>query len=346
MGSVFLSQLRQLHNSHPSGSKISLVLISRSNKSLRAESIDKPLSLETWSEDLAKSSSPALQPSELIDWLRSYPAGRCVVVDNTSSQFVADAYPAFLKAGFSVTTPNKKAFSSTQDLWDGMLSAAFQPATNPKGGLLYHESSVGAGMPVISTMKDLVETGDRVKRIEGVMSGSLSFLFNSFMPLDASGDDKASKWSANVLKAKELGYTEPDPRDDLSGLDVARKLVILARVGGMRVQSTDSFPVQSLIPRELEHVGSGDEFLARLPEFDGEMEKLKNEARAKGKVLRFVGTVDFERGDLKVAVESIGPESPLAGLIGNANVFSFYTERYEESPLVIQGAGYVIHQGH
>ena len=212
---------------------------------------------------------------------------------------------------------------------------------------MYHESTVGAGMPVLSTLRDLVQTGDRVRRIEGVMSGSLSFLFNSFMPLDeaSEGDDKGegrgTKWSTHVHRAKELGYTEPDPRDALSGLDVARKLVVLARLGGLRIANTGAFPVQSLIPRQLAHVGSADEFLARLPEFDAEMEELKKEARAEGKVLRFVGTVDFETegGALRVGLERVGRESPLAGLKGSVNVFGFYTQRYGEMPLVVQGGG-------
>ena len=148
-------------------------------------------------------------------------------------------------------------------------------------------------------MKELIETGDEVTKIEGVFSGTMSFLFNSFMPVGGGG----GQFSAEVKKAKELGYTEPDPRDDLNGLDVARKLTILARIAGLKVESPTSFPVQSLIPKELETCNSGDEFLEKLPEFDGQMEQLKKEAADQGKVVRFVGSIDVASQSVKVGLE-------------------------------------------
>ena len=173
------------------------------------------------------------------------------MIDNTSSQNIAESYPSFLSKGISVVTPNKKAFSSSWSLWKDIF-AATRSQVRPNHGLIYHESSVGAGLPVISTLRDLIETGDEVQKIEGVFSGTMSFLFNSFAPLEGHG----GKWSDEVRKAKEMGFTEPDPRDDLNGLDVARKLVILARLAGLQIESTSSFPVQSLIPKELETLGS------------------------------------------------------------------------------------------
>jgi homoserine dehydrogenase len=195
-------------------------------------------------------------------------------VDNTSNQEVAEAYPLFLEKKVSIVTPNKKGFSGSYQLWRNIFAAASNGSGS--GGWVFHESSVGAGLPVISTLKELVETGDEVTRIEGVFSGTMSFLFNSFMPVGGGG----GAFSAEVKKAKELGYTEPDPRDDLNGLDVARKLTILARLVGLEVESPTSFPVQSLIPKELESSKSGDEFLQRLPAFDGDMEKLKKDSLA------------------------------------------------------------------
>ena len=127
----------------------------------------------------------------------------------------------------------------------------------------------------------------------------MSFLFNSFAPVAGGG----GKFSAEVKKAKELGYTEPDPRDDLNGLDVARKLTILARLAGLQVESPTSFPVQSLIPKPLESAKSGDEFLEKLCEYDDEMEKVKKEAEAEGKVIRFVGSIDVPTKDVKVGLE-------------------------------------------
>ena len=231
-------------------------------------------------------------------------------------------------------TPNKKAFASTFSFWQEIFSAAYSPA-KPSGGYIYHESSVGACLPIISTLKDLVATGDKVLKIEGVFSGTMSFLFNNFSPLEG----QSGKWSEEVKKAKELGYTEPDPRDDLNGADVARKLVILARLVGLEVESIDAFPVQSLIPKELEGVSSGQEFLEKLPKFDEEMEKVKTEAEKEGKVVRFVGSIDFEGKKLKVGLERLGREHPIAGLKGSASIVNFYTARYGANPLVIKGQG-------
>lgn len=164
----------------------------------------------------------------------------------------------------------------------------------------------------------------------------MSFLFNSFAPVDGSS---GGRWSEEVRRAKEAGYTEPDPRDDLNGVDVARKLVILARLVGLEIESTESFAVQSLIPRELEGVGSGEEFLARLGEFDGRMEGVRGEAEGEGKVVRFVGSIDVEGKVVRVGLEKFERGHPIAALKGSDNIVSFYTERYGSNPLVVQGAG-------
>jgi homoserine dehydrogenase len=180
-----------------------------------------------------------------------------------------------------------------------------------------------------------VETGDEVTKIEGVFSGTMSFLFNSFAPTSGAG----GKWSAEVAKAKGLGYTEPDPRDDLNGLDVARKLTILARLAGLPIESPTSFPVQSLIPKELESVGSGEEFLEKLPAFDAQMEETKAAAEKEGKVVRFVGSIDVAAKQVKVGLEKFDLSHPIAALKGSDNIISFYTKRYGSNPLIIQGAG-------
>jgi homoserine dehydrogenase len=288
-----------------------------------------PLTYDDISTKLAESTQEPLSVSKTIDFLAAAPS-KAILVDNTSSQDVADQYPNFLSRGISVVTPNKKAFSGSYKLWQDIFAAAAS-----SGAAVYHESSVGAGLPVISTLKDLVDTGDSVTRIEGVFSGTMSFLFNSFAPTEGSG----GKWSAEVAKAKELGYTEPDPRDDLNGLDVARKLTILARLVGLQVESPTSFPVQSLIPMELESVASGDEFLQRLPEFDAQMEETKNSAEREGKVVRFVGSIDVAKKEVKVGLEKFDRSHPIAALKGSDNIISFYTKRYGANPLIIQGAG-------
>jgi homoserine dehydrogenase len=221
-----------------------------------------------------------------------------ILVDNTSNADWASSYPTLLHAGVSVVTPNKKAFSSDLVLWNAIWTAASNGAGT--GGLIFHESTVGAGLPVLSTLREMIETGDRVTRIEGVFSGTMSFLFNEWDPTSGEGGEA---FSAVVRRARDLGYTEPDPRDDLNGMDVARKLTILARIAGLEVKSPTSFPVQSLVPKELESVKSADEFLYGLAKFDSEMGRVKEEAKNEGKVVRFVGSVDVGKGDVKVGLE-------------------------------------------
>ncbi|KIW08313.1 uncharacterized protein PV09_01232 [Verruconis gallopava] len=335
VGKCFLSQLSQLSTRLAQDSRaptyLSLVLLARSSKVLMPEGY-KPISLSSWESDLQ--ASPAKVPSlpEIADYLSK--SGKPVVlVDNTSNQDVADSYPSFLEKGISVVTPNKKGFSGSYDLWKKIFGAASNGQGT--GGFVFHESTVGAGLPVISTLHDLIDSGDEVTKIEGVFSGTMSFLFNSFMPVGGGG----GSFSAEVKKAKELGYTEPDPRDDLNGLDVARKLTILARISGLDVASPTSFPVQSLIPKELESVGSGEEFLEKLPAFDGDMDKLKAEAASEGKVVRFVGSIDVGKKQVKVGLEKFDHSHPIAALKGSDNIISFYTKRYGSNPLIIQGAG-------
>lgn len=333
VGKCFLSQLQtlsaRLAKSSSSPTNLSLVLLSRSSKVLYSADY-KPLSFNTYADDLAASTQEPLALPKIIEYLSAAP-GHAILVDNTSSQDVADRYPEILSNGINIVTPNKKAFSGSSKLWSDIFSAS----STSNGGKVYHESSVGAGLPVISTLKELVDTGDEVTRIEGVFSGTMSFLFNSFAPTEGQG----GKWSAEVAKAKELGYTEPDPRDDLNGLDVARKLTILARLAGLDIESPTSFPVQSLIPKELESVKSGDEFMDKLHEFDSQMEETKNKAEKAGKVVRFVGSIDVTKKQVKVGLEEFEKTHPIAALKGSDNIISFYTKRYGSNPLIIQGAG-------
>jgi homoserine dehydrogenase len=311
-----------------SSPKLSLVLVSRS-KSILYRPDYSPLSTSGCEQELSSSSQEVLSPAKIAEYLSAAP-GKAILIDNTSSQDVADQYPNFLASGVSIVTPNKKAFSGSYKLWQDIFSASAS-----SGAKVYHESSVGAGLPVISTLKDLVDTGDEVTKIEGVFSGTMSFLFNSFAPTEGQG----GKWSAEVKKAKDLGYTEPDPRDDLNGLDVARKLTILARLAGLPIESPTSFPVQSLIPKELESCTSGEEFLQKLPEFDSQMEEVKIAAEKEGKVVRFVGSIDVGSKQVKVGLEKFDKSHPIAALKGSDNIISFYTKRYGSNPLIIQGAG-------
>ncbi|KAL1968325.1 hypothetical protein VTN77DRAFT_1854 [Rasamsonia byssochlamydoides] len=333
VGTAFLNQLARLPNAP------SLVLLARSCQTLTSPTpaYSPAIPAADWQTAAATPSltiSGALSPPEIVSYLSAAP-GRSILVDNTSDPALASAYPLFLRAGISIVTPNKKAFSSDLSLWKDIFAAAAEGKA-----LVYHESTVGAGLPVISTLRDLVATGDQVTRIEGVFSGTLSFLFNTFAPVSGAS---SAKWSEVVAQAKQLGYTEPDPRDDLNGMDVARKLTILARIAGLEVQSPDSFPVESLIPAELASLPATpegiNEFMARLPEFDGQMAALKEQAEKAGKVVRYVGSVDVGKKEVKVGLQQFDKDSAIAGLKGSDNIISFYTKRYGSNPLIIQGAG-------
>ncbi|KAL2814918.1 homoserine dehydrogenase [Aspergillus granulosus] len=333
VGTAFLNQLARLPNAPK------LILLARSSQTLLSPtpSYTPAIPATEWKaaiETPSLTKSGALTPDEIASYLASAP-GRSILVDNTSDPALASSYPVFLRKGISIVTPNKKGFSSDLSLWKDIFASAAEGKA-----LVYHESTVGAGLPVISTLKDLVATGDEVTRIEGVFSGTLSFLFNTFAPA-AGGSD--AKWSEVVAKAKELGYTEPDPRDDLNGMDVARKLTILARIAGLDVQSPDSFPIESLIPEELASLPSSSDgitqFMTRLPEFDAQMAGIKEGAEKAGKVVRYVGSVDVGKKEVRVGLQQFDKDSAIAGLKGSDNIISFYTRRYGSNPLIVQGAG-------
>ncbi|PTD01792.1 Homoserine dehydrogenase [Fusarium culmorum] len=304
VGKAFIDQLQSLAARKPSP-KLNLAYIATSRKAIYNDDYS-PINLENVVDTLGSSSKAPLALAQVVEYLSKAPA-KTVLVDNTSSQDVAELYPLALSRGISIVTPNKKAFSGSYKLWQDIFSAA-----ESSGARVYHESSVGAGLPVISTLKDLVETGDKVTKIEGVFSGTMSFLFNSFAPTEGQG----GKWSEEVKKAKSLGYTEPDPE----------------------MTSTVS-TLPSLIPKELESVSSGDEFLEKLPAFDSQMEETKAAAEKAGKVVRFVGSIDAASKQVKVGLEQFDRSHPIAALKGSDNIISFYTERYGNNPLIVQGAG-------
>ncbi|KAI6824089.1 homoserine dehydrogenase-like protein [Hortaea werneckii] len=336
VGKAFLGQLQhlthRLSQANPP-TDLRLILARRSTKQIFSESW-QALNISTLLRDLDQVTQPLLPLQETIDYLATAP-GKVILVDNTSDPTLANSYPSIVRKGISLVTPNKKAFSDTYALWSDIFSGAANGTGSPNNGYIFHESTVGAGLPVLSTLKELLETGDEVTKIEGVFSGTMSFLFNSFMPVNGSG----GKFSAEVTKAKELGFTEPDPRDDLNGLDVARKLTILARLAGLPVDSPTSFPVESLIPKDLESCTSGDEFLQKLPEFDAQMEDLKTSAAKEGKVVRFVGSIDVPGQKVRVGLEKFDASHPIAALKGSDNIINFYTKRYGSNPLIVQGAG-------
>lgn len=248
-----------------------------------------------------------------------------VLVDCTADSSVASCYHDWLRRGIHVITPNKKANSGPLDQYSKLRALQRQSYTH-----YFYEATVGAGLPIISTLRGLLETGDKILRIEGIFSGTLSYIFNNFIGTRAFSDV--------VAEAKQAGYTEPDPRDDLSGTDVARKVIILARESGLKLELSD-IPVQSLVPQPLRASASVEEYMQRLPQFDSEMARERQEAEDAGDVLRYVGVVDAVSEEGRVEMRRYKKDHPFAQLSGSDNIIAFTTTRYKEQPLIVRGPG-------
>ncbi|KAK1295955.1 hypothetical protein QJS10_CPB15g00189 [Acorus calamus] len=248
-----------------------------------------------------------------------------VLVDCTADSDVANHYYDWLCKGIHVITPNKKANSGPLDRYLKLKAQQRSSYTH-----YFYEATVGAGLPIISTLGGLLETGDKILRIEGIFSGTLSYIFNNFI--------ESRQFSDVVAEAKQAGYTEPDPRDDLSGSDVARKVIILARESGLRLELSD-IPVRSLVPEQLRTITSAEEFMRELPKFDANIANERQDAEAAGEVLRYVGVVDVVNKEGRVELRRYKKEHPFSQLSGSDNIIAFTTMRYKEQPLIIRGPG-------
>ncbi|MDR3606384.1 MAG: bifunctional aspartate kinase/homoserine dehydrogenase I [Oligoflexia bacterium] len=271
-----------------------------------------------------KQSDKPLDLVQFADHIQAEHVPHSVIIDCTASEVPATHYAAWLKRGIHVITPNKKANSGPLKTYQELRGL-----TREMGSHYLYEATVGAGLPIITTIRDLIQTGDEIHQIEGVLSGTLSYLFNQF-----NGE---LPFSSIVRDAKKLGYTEPDPRDDLSGSDVARKLIILGREIGMSLEMRD-IEVENLVPVPLRKSANADEFLDGLASFDAEMARLHREAQEANEVLRYVGSVS-PQGKASVKLKRYSKAHPFASLSGTDNIFAFTTRRYHEQPLIIQGPG-------
>ncbi len=283
---------------------------------------DRGLDLDNWKTQLTASGQSA-DLGKFVEHLHVDYLPHTVIIDCTSSSDVAGHYGDWLAAGIHVVTPNKKANSAPLPYFRSLQQA------RREGGTHYlYEATVGAGLPIIQTLRDLRQTGDDITSIEGIFSGTLAYLFNVY--------DGSVSFSQIVRDAKQRGYTEPDPRDDLSGMDVARKLIILAREMGQELELSD-VKLESLVPAGLEQ-GSIDEFMAGLPQYDATMRQRYQAALSRGKVLRYVGRIT-DQGEATVGVVELDGKHPFANIALTDNVVRFATSRYCNNPLIVQGPG-------
>lgn len=246
-----------------------------------------------------------------------------VFVDCTSSEEVTACYESVLVANISIVTPNKKANSGSLAQYRTLKSTALK-----RGVKFLYETNVGAGLPVINTMNDLLLSGDKVISIEAVLSGTLNYIFSSFV--------EGRRFSEVVIEAKANGFTEPDPRDDLNGMDVARKILILAREAGWDLEP-DDITVENLVPASCRGDMSVDEFFVALAASDDDFEKMRLEASSKGEKLRYMAVL--KDGKVNIGLTSVDNQHPFYSLSGSDNIILLTTERYHERPMVIRGPG-------
>ncbi|WP_158771230.1 bifunctional aspartate kinase/homoserine dehydrogenase I [Paraglaciecola sp. L1A13] len=277
---------------------------------------------DDWAAQLNASES-SLSVDKLQDFVMRNSLVNPVVIDCTSSSVIAKLYVELMNGGFHVVTPNKKANTASYAYYQQLRETA--QSTNRQ---FLYETTVGAGLPVIDNLQKLIYAGDELQRFEGILSGSLSFVFGKL--------DEGLTLSQATEIAKKNGFTEPDPRDDLSGTDVARKLLIMAREADLKLE-LDDIQIEPVLPPHFDSSGSVDEFMNKLPELDALYAEKVNAAKEEGKVLRYVGSIS--KGKCVVSIQAVGADHPLYVIKEGENALAIHSNYYQPIPYVIRGYG-------
>jgi len=315
-GAVGQTLLEQLKSLEPDGIEFRLIGTCNSRYALWSE---KGISLQN---DIDWSESEPTNWNRLTKNLTKPHRNNLIFVDATGSEQVARLYPKLFESGAHIVTPSKLANTFEQSFFDEIHRLVSKQGTSFR-----YETTVGAGLPVISTITDLISAGDTITEISGVVSGTMTYLFNQL--------EQGTPFSQAIVDARELGYAEPDPRDDLSGEDVARKFLTLARTLGLNIER-EQLEVESLIPSDLQTVNQ-DEFLKELPNYDTDWQQRIRTARERNETLRYTGRL--KDGNIKIGIESVSKDSPIGQLKGTDNLIQIFSELYSQTPLVIQGPG-------
>lgn len=321
IGGTLLEQIQQQAEflREKRGLELKIAGLANSRKMLFAEG---GIDLKNWKTNL-EGKADSFSLSRFIAQMKQLNLPNAIFLDNTASEEVSGFYEQILDASISISTPNKLAASSPYLHYQRLKRLA-----EKRGVHWRYETNVGAGLPIISTLNDLIQSGDRILKIEGILSGTLSYIFNNF--------SENTRFSEVVRTAMAKGLTEPDPRDDLSGADVRRKLLILARETGLPLEAGD-VQLQPILPQACLDAPGVDAFFDALEKHDAGFEKQRAKAAAAGQVLRFVAKL--EDGKATISLQPFGPEHPFYFLDGSDNMVVFSTVRYHERPLVVRGPG-------